>query len=144
LGENVILACSHGSAQLEDLAQRTQSLLFTLADAAVAVQGTSDAAGEAVKSDGGGGFFGPLASLFESILKVGFQQKAPLFNPWVGHLGTWDFSWGRSQRNCTLASSSENPGMPLPISLRWLECVDDELLALAVKTLSLSGISVHL
>jgi len=60
------------------------------------------------------------------------------FIPWVGHLGTWDFSWGRSQRNCTLANSKENPGTPLPISLRWLECVDEELSALAVKNLALS------
>jgi len=59
------------------------------------------------------------------------------FNPWVGHLGTWEFSWGRSQRNCTLANSKQSPGTPLPISPRWLECVDDELSALAVKTLSL-------
>jgi len=29
------------------------------------------------------------------------------FNPRVGHLGTWDFSWGRSQRNCTLAKFKE-------------------------------------
>jgi len=60
------------------------------------------------------------------------------FKPWVGHLGTWGFSWGRSQRNCTLANPKVNPGTPLPISQRWLEGVDDELSALAVKTLSLS------
>jgi len=59
------------------------------------------------------------------------------FNPRVGHLGTWDFSQGRSQRNRTLAKSKDYPGTPLPISQRWLECVDDELSALAVKTLSL-------
>jgi len=29
--------------------------------------------------------------------------------------------------------------MPPPISLRWLECVDDELSPLAVKVLSLTG-----
>ena len=63
------------------------------------------------------------------------------FNPWVGHLGTWDFSQGRSQRNRTLAKSKDYPGTPLPISQRWLECVDDELSALAVKTLSLSEIT---
>jgi len=61
------------------------------------------------------------------------------FNPWVGHLGTWDFSWGRSQRSCTLARSKEFPGTPLPFSLRWLECVDDELSALAKISLSLSS-----
>jgi len=55
------------------------------------------------------------------------------FNPWVGHLGPWEFPRGRSQRNCTLAKSKDNPGTLLPISQRWLECVDDELSALAVK-----------
>jgi hypothetical protein len=42
-------------------------------------------------------------------------------------------SGGKSQRNCALAKSEDNPGRPLPISLRWLECVDDQLSALAVK-----------
>jgi len=65
------------------------------------------------------------------------------FNPWVGHMGTWYFSWGRSQRNCTLVKSRENPGTPLPISLRWLECVD-ELLALAVKILSFRELQRYL
>jgi len=50
---------------------------------------------------------------------------------------TVQFFLGRSQRNCTLANSKENSGT-LPISLRWLECVDDKLSALAEKTLSLS------
>jgi hypothetical protein len=36
--------------------------------------------------------------------------------------------------HCTLAKSEGNPGRPLPISLWWLECVDDELSALAVGT----------
>jgi hypothetical protein len=53
--------------------------------------------------------------------------------PWVGHLGICDSSWGRSQRNFTLAKSEHIPGTLLPISLWWLECVDDELSALAVK-----------
>jgi hypothetical protein len=48
-------------------------------------------------------------------------------------LGTWDFSWGRSRRNRTLVKSKNNPGTPLPNSLPWLECVDDELSALEVK-----------
>jgi hypothetical protein len=55
------------------------------------------------------------------------------FNPWVDHLGTWDFSRGRSQRNCTAAKLEDNQGTPLAINLWWLECVDDELSALAVK-----------
>jgi hypothetical protein len=59
------------------------------------------------------------------------------FNPWVCHMGIWDFSWGSSQRNCTLAKSEDHPRTPLPISLWWLECVDDELSALAVKSLYL-------
>lgn len=37
---------------------------------ASAVQGATDAATEAVKSDSGGGFFGPFAWAFESSLKV--------------------------------------------------------------------------
>jgi hypothetical protein len=32
-----------------------------------------------------------------------------------------------------LAKSEDNPGKPLSMSLWWLECVDDELSALAVK-----------
>jgi hypothetical protein len=59
--------------------------------------------------------------------------------PWVGHLETLGF-WGRSQENCTLARSGSNAGTPLAISLWWLECVDDELSALAVK-ISLSPLS---
>jgi len=62
------LAASHGSAQLDELAQRAGNLVYMLSDAAAAVQSTSDTAGGAAKDDGG--FFGPLASLFESILKV--------------------------------------------------------------------------
>jgi hypothetical protein len=63
------LVYSQGGAQLDELAQRAGNLLFTLSDAAAAVQSTTDAAGEAAKGNGGG-FFGPLASLFESVLKV--------------------------------------------------------------------------
>jgi len=47
-----------------------------LSDAAAAVQSTSDTAGGAAKDDGG--FFGPLASLFESILKVGVLADSAL------------------------------------------------------------------
>jgi len=42
-----------------------------------------------------------------------------------------------AQRNCTLANSET----PLPISLRCLGCVDNELSALAVKTLSHCAVS---
>jgi len=65
------------------------------------------------------------------------------FNPWVGHLGACVFSLGRSQRNyrCTLAETKENLGAPLPISLRWLECVDETLSARAVKAVSLARYS---
>jgi len=37
---------------------------------------------------------------------------------------------------CTSAKSKDYSGTPLPISQRCLECVDDELSALAVKILS--------
>jgi len=50
--------------------------------------------------------------------------------------------WGRSPRNCTIANSKENPWTPLPISLRWLEYVDNELSALAVN-FSLKEIIFH-
>lgn len=39
-------------------------------NAAAGVQAATDAATQAVKSDGGGGFFGPFAWAFESSLKV--------------------------------------------------------------------------
>jgi len=51
------------------------------------------------------------------------------FNPLVGHLGTWE----EVTERLSIAKSKENPGTPLPISLRWLECVDDEMTALAVN-----------
>jgi hypothetical protein len=58
------------------------------------------------------------------------------FSPWVG-LGTWDFPWGISQRKqITSAKSDGNSGDALPISLWWLEYVDDSLSALAVKSFS--------
>jgi len=60
------------------------------------------------------------------------------FNSWVGHLGTWDFSRGRSQRHCTLAKSKEHLGTPLSISPRWLECVDDKMSARTIKSHSLT------
>jgi hypothetical protein len=53
------------------------------------------------------------------------------FNPWVGRLETWDFFWGRSQRNCTLNKIGGPPANQL--RLCWLECVEDKLSALAVK-----------
>jgi hypothetical protein len=63
---------------------------------------------------------------------------APCRNPGVLSL-SWYLSLGRSQRNCKSAIAEYNPGPPLPMSLWWLECVDNELLALAVKiSLSLS------
>jgi len=80
-----------------------------------------------------------LTHILTFVVRVPDAEMAGLgFNPWGGHLGTWDFPWGRSQRNFTLANSKQNLRTPLPISLRWLECVADELSALAVKTLSLS------
>ena len=63
------MQCSTVPSQLESFAAHTTSLLYSLADAAAAVQDTTNAAGDAAKSNSGG-FFGPLASLFESILKV--------------------------------------------------------------------------
>jgi hypothetical protein len=36
--------------------------------------------------------------------------------------------------------SEVNPGTALPISLWWLECVDDELSAFAVNILSLTDV----
>jgi hypothetical protein len=76
------------------------------------------------------------------------------FNSWAGHLGTWGFSWGRSQRKCT-AAKSEDLGFFLGevteklysckirghsadalASQSWLECVDDKLSVLVVKSLS--------
>ena len=61
--------CSTVPDHLDALASHTTSLLYQLADAAAAVQDTTSAAGDAAKSNNGG-FFGPLASLFETILKV--------------------------------------------------------------------------
>lgn len=58
---------------LDALASQTTSLLYQLADAAAAVQDTTQAAGDAAKNNSGG-FFGPLASLFETILKVSLLQ----------------------------------------------------------------------
>jgi len=60
------------------------------------------------------------------------------FNPRVGHLGTWDFPGGGHRDMVYIRNYNENLGTPLQISLWWLECVDDELSALAVTTLSLS------
>jgi len=60
------------------------------------------------------------------------------FNPWVGHLGIWDVSRGGYRETVQSAKLKDYPGTPLPISQRWLECVHDELSALAVKSLSLS------
>jgi hypothetical protein len=31
------------------------------------------------------------------------------FNPWVGQMGTWDLSWGRSQSNCTWTTNRGRP-----------------------------------
>jgi len=81
---------------------------------------------------------GDATHILTFVVRVPGAEMVGLgFNPWAGHLGTWDFSQGRSQRNCTLAKSNNYPGTPLPISQWWLECVDDELSAFAVKTLSL-------
>jgi len=68
-------------------------------------------------------------------------------------LGTWacitpfsdlGISLGKAQKNCTIANSKQTPGTPLLISLRWLECVDDEMSALAVNFSLYGGASTAL
>jgi len=82
------------------------------------------------------------AHMLTFVVRVTDEEMVGLdINPWFGHLGTWKLSWGRTQRNCTLAEPREIPGTPLTISLRWLECVDDEL-SLAVKTISFSQVLI--
>jgi hypothetical protein len=44
--------------------------------------------------------------------------------------------------DCTV-NSEDNPGAPLPISIWWLECVDDQLSAIAVRVLSLYDRATH-
>ena len=66
--EFVSTAHSAGPSQLNHIAAQATNLLYTLADAA-AVSGSA-VADTAEQSNKNGGFFGPLASLFESILKV--------------------------------------------------------------------------
>jgi len=48
-------------------------------------------------------------------------------------LGDLGFYLGEVTEKLYNSKSKENPGMPLPISLRWLGCVDDNLSALAVN-----------
>jgi len=80
---------------------------------------------------------GGILHILTFVVRVPDAEMAGLgFNSQVGHLQTWDFSWRRSQSNCS-SQFERRLGTLLPISLRWLECVDDELLALAVKMLFL-------
>lgn len=59
------MSCSAAPSQLDHLAAKATTALYTLADAAAA---TPEAATDAAKDNGG--IFGPLANLFETILKV--------------------------------------------------------------------------
>jgi len=56
------------------------------------------------------------------------------FNPWVGHFGDLRFPLGEVTEKLHISQFERNPkdaNQP-----KWLECVDNELSALAVKTLS--------
>ncbi len=71
-------ACSL-PGQLDHLLQQAASLSLTLADAATAVGSdpASQAAVDAVQEVGNknGGFFGPIATVFEATLKVGSYSR---------------------------------------------------------------------
>jgi len=59
-----------------------------------------------------------------------------------GHLGIF---LGEVTEKLYNSKRKENPGTPLPISVRWLECVNEELTALAVYfTLSVGPKGVFL
>jgi hypothetical protein len=82
------------------------------------------------------------SNLFERDFKFKRDTLFRILNsisPTLGwSIGDLGFSRGRSQINCTLAKLEVNAGTPLAISLWWLDSVDDELSALAVKSHSLS------